>query len=242
MAGHDTILVLGDHDTALSNLAERCRRIGYRAVRAETVEEAVLLSEDRGLRFGVAAIRPDWPVADMAAALQELRTRCRSPRMAAIATGTNPDPGDRDRLRRSGIELALWNPIGDHALRFQLNRAMATSGPDLLRGEERTPTGWRARVLSRGRAKAAAVYSISPDGAFLVTQRPTQRGTRIAIVFELPEEPLSVDAEVVYTNVPGNLQRRRLPDGMAVRFLDLDADAQHRLRRGLRDSASHYRV
>lgn len=242
MGAENTILVLGDHQTTLSTLAERCRRLGYRAVRATTPDDAIRLSEERGFRFGAALLRPDWTVRDIASALEELRTRCRSPHMAAIATGTAPDRRGRERMRRCGVALALWEPIGDHALRFQLNRAMSTTGPDLLRGDERTPTGWSARILSRGRSKSAAVYSMSQDGAFLVTQRPSQRGARIAVQIELPEEVLSLDAEVVYTNVPGNLQRRRLPDGMAVRFLDLDAQDQVRLRRSLQDSAARFRV
>jgi hypothetical protein len=146
-------------------------------------------------------------------------------------------------MRRCGVDLALWEPIGNYALRFQLNRAMATAaGMDALRGEERTPTGWKARIISRGRSKAAAVYSMSGGGAFLVTQRPSQRGARIAVEFELPERPLSLDAEVVYTNVPGNLQRRRLPDGMAIRFLDLQDDDHDRLHRSLQDLAARFRV
>lgn len=242
MAADKSILVLGEHDTSLSSLAERCRRLGYRAVRSESPDDAIVLSQERGFRFGVALVRPDWDVADLGGALEELRIRCRSPRMTTIATGPAPDARDRERMRRCGIDLALWEPIGTCALRFQLNRAMATAGPDVLRGDERTPTGWRARIISRGRSKAAAVYSMSQDGAFLVTQRPSQRGARIAVELELPESVLSVDAEVVYTNVPGNLQRRRLPDGMAVRFLDLREEDQARLRRSLQDTASRFRV
>jgi len=237
-----TILVLGDHDTSLSNLAERCRRLGHRTIRAKTPQDAIGLAEERGFRFAVALVRPDLGVADLGAALSELRTRCRSEEMVAVATGSPALGPDRERLRRAGVELALWEPIGDHALLFQLNRCLGAEHVDLLRADERTPAGWSALVVSRGRARAAAVYSVSPGGAFLVTQRPLQKGARLALELQVPERPLSVGAVVVYTNVPGNLRRGRLPDGMAVRFLDLTPSEGSRLREHLHDSAAQYRV
>jgi len=237
-----TVLVLGDHDTSLSNLAERCRRLGHRTVRAKTPQDAILLSEERGFRFAVALVRPDLGVADLGAALAELRLRCHSEDMTAVATGTPALGPDRERLRRAGVQIALWEPIDDHALRFQLNLCQGAPHLDLLRGEERTPAGWKALVLSRGRARTAAIYSVSPGGAFLVTQRPMQKGTELAVELQLPDCPLAVGAEVVYANVPGNLRRSRLPDGMAIRFVDLTTDAGSRLRSELRDLANHFRV
>lgn len=242
MPADHTVLVLGDHDTTLSSLAERCRRLGHRTVRAKTPQDAIDLAEQRGFTFGVALVGPDLAVVDLSAALAELRTRCRSESMTCVATGRSATDAERERLRRAGVELALWEPVPDFALRFQLNRAMAQQHIEMIRGEERTPAGWRARVLSQGRTKAASVYSASPVGAFLVTQRPNQKGAEVAIEISLPEGRISLGAEVVYTNVPGNLRRSRLPDGMAVRFVEgRDSDLRS-LRRSLHDTAALFRV
>ncbi len=242
MAADRSILVLGEHATTLASLAERARRLGYRAVRAKTPPDAALLSEERGFRFRVAIVDAGLPVAELGGAIDELRRACQSPDLIAVATGEGPLTEERARLRRAGVTVALWEPVGDHALRFHLNRLMARHPPDQLRVDDRVPTGWGARIWSGGRQKPASVYSASCGGVFLATRRPTQRGVEVAVEMDLPHGSLSIAGRVVYTNVPGNLQQRCLPDGMAVRFVEMPTEARDRLEAGLLDSVARFSV
>jgi len=242
MTSQRSVLVLGDHETALASLAERSRGLGYRTVRAKTPDDAVRMARERGFRFAVALLPADLPVPDLGLAIEGLRLGCNAPDLTVIATGEPALEEDRARLRRAGVEHALWEPVGENALRFQLNRALARGRGELLRASERIPTDWVARVWSRGREKDAGVYSLSSGGVFLVTRRPSQKGNEVAVEIPLPGGAVRAGGRVVYTNVPGNLRRHGLPDGMAVRFTELTAEDDRRLRSAVAGSAAQLTV
>ena len=171
-----------------------------------------------GFQFGAALIDPDFPATDLQEALEVLRLRLEAPDLRFVASGEDPCDETRERLRGAGVELALWEPVGDNTLRFQLNGALSAVEPRFIRGETRVPTEWRARVFRGGRQKAVGVYSVSGGGAFLATPQPAMSGAEIALELPLPTGRVNVDGRVVYTNVPGNLRSDKLPNGMAVRF------------------------
>jgi CheY-like chemotaxis protein len=239
-----SILVLGEQSSCLSALAERARRMGHRAIRAKTPADAANLAEERNFCFAVALIGPDLPVVDLGEALEQIRSCSRSERLTPIAVGAPPlEAEERERLRRAGVQFALWDPVGDHALRFQLNRALCGAPPVTReRGQERFPTGWGARVFVGGHEKNASVYSISGSGSFLETRRPSQAGVQLAVELDIPEGPVQVAATVVYTNVPGNLRQTYLPDGMAIRFTDQAGEACRAILESLARSATRFLV
>jgi CheY-like chemotaxis protein len=236
------VLVLGEPSTSLSALAENVRRLGFRTVRAKTPPDAVSLAIERRLHYGVALLPADLPVVDLSQALDTLRRAAQSPELTAIATGQMPSEEERGRLRHAGVGLALWEPIGEHALRFYLNRALFPARERVQRGRERMPTDWSARVYTAGRAKPASVYSLSPTGVYLETRRPSQKGAQVAVALQLPDGEVSVAGCVVYTNVPGNLQRRRLPNGMAVHFTEMTELASRALERGVSSCAARFQL
>ncbi|MBW2389250.1 MAG: PilZ domain-containing protein, partial [Deltaproteobacteria bacterium] len=92
------------------------------------------------------------------------------------------------------------------------------------------------------RQKNAAIYSLAETGAFLVTQRASMKGTRIDLRLRIPGGPITTAAEVVYANVPGNLQRPGLPMGMGVQFQELDPSDQKRLRKLIADCIAQLEV
>jgi hypothetical protein len=65
------------------------------------------------------------------------------------------------------------------------------------------------------------VYNLSTGGAYLETMRPSQVGIKVAVEMPLPWNTLDLEAEVVSTNVTGNLRKENLPRGMGVKFLGL---------------------
>ncbi len=217
-------------------LADRVRSFGFSAVRAKTPEEALALVENPRFDFGAVLIPPDLPVADLAGALASLRERA-TRRLVCIAVGSRPDTGGVGRIRDAGVELAAWNPVDDATLRFQLNRALSAFACETLRREQRAPTDWVVRFFAGGRQKDAQVYSLSARGAFLSTGRPSVRGVNVAVELPLLSENVAIGARVLYTNVPGNLQRSTLPVGMAVEFSSLTAEAEDGIRRSVAERA-----
>jgi len=218
MTVQPSVLALGSPDRRVWELAERANRLGFQIVRCKTVENAIAMRAERGFQFGAALIDSELPATELAGALDTMRTRLEAPELEFIATGERPDASARRRLREGGVELALWHPVSDHELRFQLNRALAHLPPSLLRGELRVPTDWNAIVFSSGRQKRADIYSVSGGGAFLATAQPSVSGAEVAVELPLSGGPVTLDGRVIYTNVPGNLKSKRLPNGMAVRW------------------------
>jgi hypothetical protein len=233
LGGARTILLLGSHGTPLSGLAERVRQLGFRTLRARALEDALALAAERDLHFGAVLLDPRIDLSGFAEKVHHLEIRAAGDELVCIAAGEAPDERHRKALRTAGVHLALWSPIGQHALRFQLNRALSEANGSLLRSGDRVPTGWLARIFASGREKPAHVYSLSPGGAYLETHRPSLAGAEVAVELPLPTGPLTLGARVIYTNVPGNLRRHSLPHGMAVQFTAPPPDADDAIRASL---------
>ena len=136
-----------------------------------------------------------------------------------VAAGRRPDRDGRVLLRDAGVELALWEPLDEHTLRFQINRAVAGSAIVLgKRGSLRAPTDWPVAVWSGERRKPARLYSLSAHGAYLSTWRPSLENAQVRIDVPVAGGAERISARVVMTNVPGHFLRGNLPVGMGVRF------------------------
>ncbi len=83
---------------------------------------------------------------------------------------------------------------------------------------QRAPASWPVDLGVGRRHKEARVYTISANGAFLATPTPAMRRTILVAKIALPMATVRATGRVVFTNVPGNLMKRSLPVGMAVRF------------------------
>jgi len=236
------VLVLGDHATPLSSLAERTRRLGHPVARAKTPLNALELAEERGYRFGTALVEPLLPVVDLERALTKLQDHPSSEGLIFIATGDRPDADGCDHLRRAAVKLALWEPVGNHALRFQLNRALAGGRDERLRANLRVPMEMPVRIWSAGREKQALIYSLSSGGAFLETTRPCLTGADITIELQLPRGTVGIEGRVLYTNVPGNLHSDSLPNGMGVRFREAPTKAHRGIERAVSEQAALFMV
>lgn len=240
MGEDPAILILGDEGSLLTSLAERVRNLGFRSVRAKTPDHAVDFATERGFRFSAALLGPGTSSLDLGEAMRALRDRTRSPDLTFLAVGDRPGQDEIERLRQAGIRTALWHPAGDHALLFHLNAAIGDSDRGLLREQERAPTDWISRYFVGGRAKQGRVYSLSSGGAYIATPRPALRGAQLAIELPLPSGQLDVLGKVVYTNVPGNLHRNQLPDGMGIRFVETPTEDHANLRQIVTDTLALY--
>ncbi len=219
MAGRKLLLLIDAGGESMHALASRIRRLGYGVVRAKTTEEAKQLLCDSRYAVSAAVIPPDLPAADLRTALEALRKVSLVDRLAFLVSGSLPQSDRRRELADAGAEFALWEPVDDHTLRFQINRAIAERIPrDSRRRALRAPASWPVDLRVGWRHKKARVYTISATGAFLATPAPAQRGASVVAKMALPMANVRAAGRVVFTNVPGNLMERSLPVGMGVRF------------------------
>lgn len=217
--GSRTVLLIDVGLEPMDLIDALARRLDFRVMRAKTTDEAARVLMEPRFAIGCAVIPPDLPVPHLARALAALREAARSRDLPFLVAGRQVSEESCRALCAAGVSLPLFEPVDAHTLRFQLNRALA-AGESFRRrrGARRVPSNARAVVHARGRAKDARLYTISSQGAFLATAIPSLRGTEVQI--ELPgQTTLSrLAGQVVMTNVVGNLMKRNLPPGMAIRF------------------------
>jgi hypothetical protein len=132
-------------------------------------------------------------------------------------------------LRATGPGLVLSEPFTETELRFVVNYVLYNATQGEARRAARVPTRMLARVHVATGEKDVLVYSLSEDGAFLETPRPSQPGSSIELELPLPSCSLRTHADVLAANVPGSSYRRHVPKGMGVRFTELTAEAREHL-------------
>ena len=224
------MLVLDAGSPHMRRLAVRLRRMGYSVLPAKTPDAAERTLRSRARSVGAVVIPVDLPAFDLGAALRFLRRLEPTGELTFVAAGHKPEPEGRALLRDAGVELALWEPVDDHTLRFQANRALAES--EIVRGERlvlRAPTNWSVSVWAAKRRKPARIYTLSAAGAFLTTGRPSLPGTPIQVELPFKSTPMQVEAHVVMTNVPGSFMKNNLPMGMGVCFENAPANVESAL-------------
>ena len=238
-----SVLLVDCGSHPLLDLATRARRVGFRVLRAKTPEEAREALRDGRHAVGALLIPPDLVAPDLGLALRGFRELVSDRELGVLVGGPRPAARELARLRDAGAELALFEPIDDHTLRFQLNRAIARpSAGASNRRAVRVPTDWPVRVRMGGREKPARVYCVSATGAYLATSRPSFRGSLLYVTLPLPGGAVDIAGRVVMTNVPGNLVRENLPLGMAVQFTGTALDVEDSLREFAERQAAELRL
>lgn len=218
------VILVQSLDGSTNSLVERIGALGIETVLVDDLTEARRTFEERRVLVTSVLIPTDLPVGDLKRELRDLRRVGPSSGIKFVSVGKSPGPDERRKLAAAGLELALWEPYDDGTLRFQLNRAIGGDRDEHDRVVPRVPTYLLARVFVGERAKDAVVYSLSEGGAFLETPRASMDGARMEVELRLPASPVRVKAEVIYSNVPGNLQRPNLPLGMGVCFEDVSLE------------------
>ncbi len=243
MSEDKTLLVVDAGAGPLEDLALHLREQRYRVVRVKTMDEGVTALRDPRYAVAAAVVPPDLPALDLERAIVAFRSGGAAESLPLLAAGQRPDADLRARLRRTGVEYALWRPVDEHTLRFQINRALAGGDP-LVRSRDalRVPTPWPVRIRSGRRDKTGRVYTVSEHGAFLATARPSLPQSTLHFNLPLPGLEVRIAARVVMTNVPGNLEKKNLPIGMGVRFTGHSAETEEALRAFATERAEMLRV
>ena len=209
--------------TGLARLARRIETLGHTVAEVETSCGAPALLVDRGA--GRAAVLPAELASAPAGLLEQtvavVRGLAPSRPSTLLAWGPIPERATRQRLRLAGFELALYEPLDAATLHFQVNRALAPRQA-LPRRAIRAPLAGEVALHFRLQRRAARVYTLSSQGAFILTPRPLRPGRRVTV--EVPAGLLTPRARgrVVMVNPPDARTQPELPAGMAVAFQDLD--------------------
>jgi hypothetical protein len=220
------VLLIEGTDDDTQALAQRIRAVGVQPILLPSLQEAERTLEERRTLARVVLIPTDLSLKRLKRDIRALRKTGPASGLIFVSVGRAPPRQERKRLRAAGLTLALWDPYDDAILRYQLNRAANGDRNEHNRSNPRAPCELRALISVANRAREVMVYSLSPGGAFLQTPRVSMSGAKIGIQLRLPGQEISTRGEVIFCNVPGNLQRPNLPLGMGVRFDDLDRQSQ----------------
>ena len=224
------IILIEGSDGGITTLSERLRSFDIDPTRVANLDSAETLVAATRQPFCVVMIPTDFHHDKLKKAIKSLCAATSQSEVMLVSVGRHPTPTQRKELKSAGMKLALWEPYDEGTLRFQLNRALGGDRDHHKRRTLRVPTYLLARVFIGGRTKDAVVYSLSEGGAFLETQRASMEGAQIRVELRLPGGAIEADGEVLFSNVPGNLQRPNLPLGMGLRFTEIASDDVKRIR------------
>ncbi|MBW2241535.1 MAG: PilZ domain-containing protein [Deltaproteobacteria bacterium] len=227
MAARAQALVIGfGHEEAKIALCDRLWAVGFRALPArDTVHATDLLTRDEPIR--VALVSSEAP--DPASLIERLREARPAEMLRILLVGMRPDVATIDAARAAGAKFGLWEPYHESELRFVINQAAFDSTRGDVRDELRVPSQLAALVYSGSGRKPTGVYNLSLRGAYLETPRPTGSGANIKVEFLLEDGPVVLQAEVISTNVPGNLRKANRPIGMGIRFTEVGDEEEESL-------------
>lgn len=227
---------------AHDELAGRIVVLGYRALRANDVDSAIewIRRQDQPAR--VVLFPTDAPFGDRTLALRRMAEAAGVLGLRCIVSGEQPNASAIAALKRDGVRYALWRGFTDADLRFTLNMALYDETRGQIRPALRVPANLIARVTSGVGEKAGMLYNLSATGAFIETARPSMPGGRITVTLEFSDGAASSPAEVVFANVPGNLQKPNLPLGMGVKFVSLPPTTAERIAKFVAERARSYEL
>jgi hypothetical protein len=236
------MLIVDDEKNALAELPLRILRIGVDVFYTIGGEEAWLLASDEAPRIRVVLFPPSIDFDQISAVVDRLRSRASEVPRTLVVVGPQPDEPTRERLRKGGVELALWEPYDESALRQVLANALTVGNHADSRKAPRFPTTMLARAFSGIHRRDVIVSKLSLSGAFLETPSPFLLETRITLELALPDGPFVTKATVVCSRAERASAAPGRPLGMGVAFADLDPALEERLRRFLADLREQFGV
>jgi hypothetical protein len=223
-------LIIDDDKNSLAELPLRILRIGVDVFYARNWEEAWLLAREEAHRIRALLFPPSVDFDHIRGVLDCLSSSAIDIPRTLVVVGPQPDEPTRAHLRSGGVELALWEPFDESALRQVLANALTVQDHRDLREVPRFPTTLLARAFSGSHRKDVIVSTLSLGGAFLETPTPFLAETRITLELALPDGQLVTKATVVYSQSACDPAPPGHPPGMGAVFTDLDPAVEDRLR------------
>ncbi|MEN8184722.1 MAG: PilZ domain-containing protein [Myxococcota bacterium] len=243
MHSHDpgAVLLLGFASRRDAFLT-RLRQMGFAVLGAESLDAAAGLLRAADPAIGAVLLPSPLPLREPAQALRLLVEVSPAPSLRFVVLGEAPEAGERSSLRQLGPGFVLSEPFTEAELRFVVNHVLYNPTQGEGRRHARVPTRMVAQITGGAGEKDVLVYSLSVDGAFLETRRPSQPGTTLDLALPLPSGLLHTEARVLAANVPGSAYRRQTPKGMGVRFDSVTPEQRDRLEQYLEMRARSFQL
>ena len=199
----------------LGEVAMRLLRLGIDVFYAKGGPEGWLLAKQEGASIGTVLFSPDVGLDDLKAMQGAIRAQADDRQLTFVVIGERPDSAVRGRLRKFGVQFALWHPYDESSLRAVASNSLALSSVTYTRREPRLPTTLLGRTFVGDRRRDVIVSSLSAGGAFLETPSPFPPGRRLKLEIALPDGPIVAEGVVVYSRE----DRDSLwPTGMGISF------------------------
>jgi hypothetical protein len=227
MATGHFILLIETDPSLTQKLVTQLLRLGVEAIRVGDLNDALDAVRSREYSISAVLVPSGFDGKSLRKTLKSMRRR--ESVLPTMAYGKIPDHEQRKALRQAGVFLSLWDGYDEGVLRFQLNRLIAGESLGAVRGSRRAPVHTPLRVMVGEREKLGVLYSISEGGCYIESPRASMEGARLLMSFVLEERSYEIAGVVVFSNVPGNLQRPNLPLGMGVQFRDTPEPIQKSL-------------
>ena len=222
MTNPQCTLIVDSDEKALAELPLRILRIGVDVFYTRNWEEALLLAREEAPRIRLVLFPPSVDFDRIRLVQEALRTTASEVPRTLVAVGPKADETTRILLREGGVELALWEPFDESALRQVLGNALTAREHCDQREVPRFPTTLLARTFSGIHRKDVIVSTLSLRGAFLETPYPFLPETRITLEVALPDGQLLTKANVVYSQPGCEPAPPGHPPGMGIVFAELD--------------------
>ena len=191
-----------------------------RVVCARSGEEAI--AKMRAQPADVAVI--DLHLPDTSGELLCAELRRMNPLLPVVVVSNGASEEHR-RAVAAGATDVISKPLSRRELVAAVTRMLVPGGP---RGLPRVPIHSLARARCGDRLIEGRLHNISRGGAFLGTDWCPAEGTEFQLDFEVgePAEPMSASATAVWRQLRST---ETTPQGIGLRFLDLDAASARRL-------------
>lgn len=187
-----------------------------RVASARSGEEA--LASMRAQPADVAVI--DLHLPDTSGELLCTELRRMNPLLPVVVVSNGAGEEHR-RAVSAGATDVISKPLSRRELVSAVTRMLVPGGP---RGLPRVPIHSLATAHCDGRVVEGRLHNISRGGAFLGTDWCPAAGTEFRLDFEVgePAEPMTASATAVWRHLRST---EELPQGIGLRFLDLDANS-----------------
>jgi hypothetical protein len=241
--GYDRyVLILGDADSPLGEVALRLLSLGLDPLYVADLDEGSLLARQEAARVGAMLVSSTTPVNEVERAWKRLSPILSLGPQTLIPVGARPDDGVREALRELGVRWALWEPYDEMALGFLVGLGMSLEYAGETRMDLRVPTSLSGMSYKGSVRKQVALHNLSAGGAYLATNQPFPVDTEISLEIPLPTHGLLARACVRHVKHADDPERPHLPAGMGVEFTNLELTSQSELRQFVEAQLERYAV
>ena len=235
-------LIVDDDKNTLGEVAVRILRLRIDLFYSKGSSEAWLLAQQEADRIRTLLFPPTVDIDEIKPIVECLDAMNPELDHVLVVMGERPDDATRERLRAGGVELALWEPFDESALRSIVADSMVSRGAIDARKDVRLPTTLLGRAFRGAKRKDVIVSTLSTGGGFLESAAPFPEGSRISLEIALPDGSVNVRADVMNAHYPDSDGAFQQPCGMGVEFLNLSGADEERVRAFLKEIGDRFCV